>query len=664
MIIKAIQRLFRIKPQVIVLGALIAVFCFGIYKAIYSPEVSFIFQNSKAKWISAPYALETFLHPIDHASTTSVSYQKEFFINEKPKRALFSVKAMRAFKLYVNDSEVPIDTEKDSNWKKEKRIEISSYLKSGNNAIVAEVQNPRGPALLCVQLDGSGFNLVTDRSWQASMAGVQAQAIIADATLAFPQAFLVNSTAYVFQMMCVTILQLFFISILVFFLFKWLIEREIIAAKSIPLVLLLSVSALWFLLFFKWLQISPDRGFDASDHIDYIGFILYRGTLPFADQGYEMFHPPLYYWMSASILKFIHKFLGLEGKIIWVRPIAFLSGLGNIWLTYFAAKKLFANDFRKRFFAVLTAGMIPMNLYLSAFITNEPLHTFLASLIVVIILYMLDKSQIQVVKILMLGTCVGLALLTKITIIIILPFVVYFTLYKAIALDKLATKKVIVLFVAFVISVLTVAGWYYVRNWIYIGKPVLVGISEETGWQFPGFRTLAYYLKFGHSILYPYFSGFVSFWDGLYSTFWGDGSMSGKASILDMFLNPWNYSYMAIVFILALPATIIMGYSIVKTTIVTFVKTIGSETLQLIFLWTIIWVVEIFFLYFSLERPAYSATKSFYGLLGIVPISVLSAYGFSAIDQFLVSKKLFIIHLIFVGWLGTLISAVYLSALL
>ena len=79
---------------------------------------------------------------------------------------------------------------------------------------------------------------------------------------------------------------------------------------------------------------------------------------------------------------------------------------------------------------------------------------------------------------------------------------------------------------------LAVAGWFYVRTWMELGQPV-VGNWNAPGegrvwWQQPGFHTPAYLTGFGQALVHPYLSGFHSFWDGLYSTLWGDGYLGGR----------------------------------------------------------------------------------------------------------------------------------------
>jgi hypothetical protein len=108
---------------------------------------------------------------------------------------------------------------------------------------------------------------------------------------------------------------------------------------------------------------------------------------------------------------------------------------------------------------------------------------------------------------------------------------------------------------------LAVAGWFYARNLAEFGRP-LVGnwdlpSPDRIWWSAPGFHTPQYYLRFGESLVRPFYSGFVSFWDALYSTFWGDGFVAGRAGVRARHL-AWNYQLMAAGYAFALPATALL----------------------------------------------------------------------------------------------------------
>ena len=106
---------------------------------------------------------------------------------------------------------------------------------------------------------------------------------------------------------------------------------------------------------------------------------------------------------------------------------------------------------------------------------------------------------------------------------------------------------------------LVLAGWWYARNALHFGTPVVGNwrrlAGQATWWQAPGFHFAGYYLRFGASLWAPFFAGFHSFWDGIYSTLWSDALLGGVARAADRHPQ-WNYAAMAGVPALSLPATV------------------------------------------------------------------------------------------------------------
>src|SRR5262249_4960680 len=89
-----------------------------------------------------------------------------------------------------------------------------------------------------------------------------------------------------------------------------------------------------------------------------------------------------------------------------------------------------------------------------------------------------------------------------------------------------------------------VCGWHYVRVWEHFGRPLIGNWDTRAGfswWQDDGYRTSAYYLRFGEVLIRPWYNSFTSFADGIYSTLWGDGLFSGQITNR----LPWNYDLMS-----------------------------------------------------------------------------------------------------------------------
>src|SRR5262249_16923594 len=130
----------------------------------------------------------------------------------------------------------------------------------------------------------------------------------------------------------------------------------------------------------KTSRISTAVGFDAPGHLFYVDYIVAQGKLPIADEGWSTYHAPLFYLLSAAFVKGFGAIGASGGQTIALKLLPFLGGLGNIWLTYALARHLFINSPAHQVIASVVAGTLPMNIYMSAFVSNESLHASLSAL--------------------------------------------------------------------------------------------------------------------------------------------------------------------------------------------------------------------------------------------------------------------------------------------
>ncbi|MGB8226092.1 MAG: tetratricopeptide repeat protein, partial [Sedimentisphaerales bacterium] len=301
-------------------------------------------------------------------------------------------------------------------------------------------------------------------------------------------------------------------------------------------------------------------------------------------------------------------------------------------------------------------------IYISSYFSNESLSALLMSLTILVAIMILNGNRTSLKLYCVLGFVIGMAFLTKFTVLTILPVVFLVLLYKLFFEEK---YSVIVtgrnLSLMFLIIIL-IAGWFYLRNWMHFGK-ILVGnwdcalISPlREWWQDPGFHTYKYFCRFGRVFVEPYYVGTYSFFDSIYATFWGDAFIGGMG--LYSYRPPWNYEYMSAVYLLAIPAAmaIIIGMICAIGNIIR-----ASDKIWMLILGSI-YTVACSIVYMNLLLPYYSSAKAFYGLGAILPISLIFAFGFDCIDnQLKNNKRLFLLRMVLYGWLGTLACAILLS---
>ena|GEM_PF-1897749 len=199
-----------------------------------------------------------------------------------------------------------------------------------------------------------------------------------------------------------------------------------------------------------------DRGLDASGHIDYVNYIKIHRSIPLPFEGWELWQAPLYYFILALLPSInIAKILGL------------ISVLSISLVAFILFKKCF-NDIK---LSLLGAGIIastPVIVYLTPTVSNE---LFSAALISVsFVLYVLFREHLNLQKSIILGICIGLALLSKATATL---------LVVAIIIDQLIIHKkesLIYIFISIIISIF-ISGWFYIRNIILYGNPFVASFD-------------------------------------------------------------------------------------------------------------------------------------------------------------------------------------------
>ncbi len=145
-----------------------------------------------------------------------------------------------------------------------------------------------------------------------------------------------------------------------------------------------------------------------------------------------------------------------------------------------------------------------------------------------------------------LGLFWGLALLTKVTPVLLTPLIVLTIVHHGIT-RRSGFRWQLTALTATLGSCLIVCGWYYARNWVYLGRPFVGGADPSRGivWiQDPGYRTWHQMTSFGSSMIQPVYAVALSFWDGMYASMWADGQLSG--TLLPARQIPWNVDFLQV----------------------------------------------------------------------------------------------------------------------
>ena len=370
------------------------------------------------------------------------------------------------------------------------------------------------------------------------------------------------------------------------------------------------------------MKIVLDLGYDALAHYDYIVYVSQTGRIPLATQGWQMFQSPLYYVLSAvlNVLLTLVYPKATVAHLLRVVPLA--CGILQVELSYRAARGMFPERRDLQIIGTVLGGLLPMNISISQYVGNEPLAGLLSGAALVMMLSFVRKDDPPTTRQwLLLGTLLGLALLTKVTaVLLVLPLALLVYTVSAVREGRRARPLPAVLLVCS--AALLISGWYYARNWLALGTPFLGGWESSPWWQDPGYRTAHDLVSFGASLWQPVYSGIHGFWDSLYSTFWSDGFLS-SADLAEEMPPAWNYRFMLSGVLLSLvpSAAIVAG----------MVRAIARPS-RSIADGTLLCAVSVLFygavlLYLYIALPIYSTAKATY-TLGLVPAYVvLCLYG-------------------------------------
>jgi hypothetical protein len=620
-----------------------------LLRCALSPDVPFLSPQADATWWMAPTEVSALLEQWGRRDAPVTRFAGETVLREVPDRASARIRALRDVKLRVNGEPVPLPEVSD--WREARRVDLAPWLQPGTNRFELDVSNRHGPGLLCVSFEGLGA--APPASWQTWIDGVRVgTAIPADDTRHNAYALGVETPFRGLMARHDVLLVLFVAGAAALAL----APRLPVALAALPGAALLLASLAWVWLFFaKSMRIPPLIGFDASNHLAYVDFVRATHALPLATDGWSMYHPPLFYLLSAALY-------GLGDRALKVVP--FVAGLSLVFLSHSLATRLYRDEPRVPLLAVLFAAAFPMLLYSASYLTNEPLHAALAGLALLATVDALLAERSSLRDAAVIGLWLGLAALTKFTVLAIAPVVLLFLAVKLLAVEGLAPRGVAGRCAALLGVFLLVAGWFYARNLWHFGTPVVgnwaLPGADQVWWQQPGFHTWHYYLSFGESLRHPYLSGFASFWDGVYSTLWGDGYVAGR-------VNPaqrhgfWSYDFMSAGYLLALPVTALLLLGLGRLLLEALRDPDPRRRAALSFLLTASYAIGFAFLSLTLSLPFFAQAKAPYALCLTPVLALAFAAGAAQVDGWLRTPALAPLRLAFAGLLTAALGCFFLG---
>jgi hypothetical protein len=291
-------------------------------------------------------------------------------------------------------------------------------------------------------------------------------------------------------------------------------------------------------------QLPSRVGPDLFAHYQYVVYIARSQSLPIATDGWEMFQPPLFYSMAAPCYGLLPARVSADDIVKILRFLPLLCGLAQIEIVYRTSRAVFPSRNDLQMLATTIGGLMPINIYSSQVLGNEPLAGCLTALLILLSVSLIvepvrARSQGFFVA---MGLVWGLAILSKVTPLLLAPLLIGVIAVHGRKLG--CTWRAILTHGGLVFGTcFLTAGWWFLRNWARLGTPI--GTSQISGnvwWQDPSYRTVRQLTSFGISLSRPIYGGVWSLWDTLYSTLWLDGTASGLTIGPQEF--PWNVNWM------------------------------------------------------------------------------------------------------------------------
>lgn len=616
-----------------------------------SPATPFLSSHAGAEWIMASEPVNARLHqwgsddvPRVRFSATLPDRGDERPADATARSGVLRLRAFGAFEVSIDGVPLPnVRAFDPKRWREELRIDVPAGAMRSGALLEVTVRNAVGPGLLWARLQRSGEDdvalLATGTAWRANVdGGIAGAALIADDTRENPAAYGGVAPARAFTRERDTLLGVFVLgglAALALSRFGW------VTPGRLPMLSLGLAAVVWLVYLGRFVEVPFDVGFDARNHQAYVDHLREQRSLPLATDGWSMFHPPLFH-LGAALLQELAESLGAPDAPLARRAIGFLSGVVSVLAVFGIARSLFRDRPVVQAVAVLFAALLPVHVYSSAYFSNEALHTALASLAVWMVVRALMLPEVTPRAAVAVGAALGLALLAKFTSAVLVPLSLFFVAAKVWAVERRGAAAVARSLGAIALPVVALAGWYYARNAWVLGDPFMTNWDDVPGsgrnwWQQPGFHTIAYFTSFGASLSHPFLSGFESFWDSVYSTFWGDGFVAGRVNPAQR--HPvWNYDYMALSYWVGVPGSVLLGWGTARAIRGALGDSDPRRRVALTFLATLTWAVGLGFVVLVLEAPFYSQAKAAYGLVALGPLAAFFALGCEACSGLLAAR--------------------------
>jgi len=530
------------------------------YRILNDPEIYFLRDESGAEWIRAdvPCSLRA-----RRSSQTVTVFECRFTTPAAVQNARLTVLAFRRCLVELDKKPIHVRSKDSNAWKEPYELVVPWSVAPGAHQLQIVVFNFNAHA--CVLAYSNELGIQSGPGWAILERNGERTPAISAADVRLPdEALLYPSVRDAFVSRAPWLAATFVLA------FAWTLwnsrPAHLVAREARWLV---TPGLLRWILLAGWVALGANNiwqlpswvGPDLLAHFQYVAYIAEHRSLPLATDGWEMFQTPLFYVMAAPWYSLLSSRVSAIVVVKVLRILPLLCGLAQIEIVYRTSRAVFPEKKDLQTLAITIGGLLPMNIYSSQVIGNEPLAGGLTALLVLLFVSLLaeplrDRSPRFFI---VMGVVWGLAILAKVTPLLLAPLLIGVIAVHCRKVGGKWRQAIVRGGLVFGMCFLT-AGWWFLRNWARLGNPLGSGrTSENVWWQDPSYRMVPQLTSFGISLSRPIYGGAWSLWDTLYSSLWLDGTVSGLVIAPQAF--PWNVNWMLVGAWLAIVPTVLLFFS-------------------------------------------------------------------------------------------------------
>ena len=247
-------------------------------------------------------------------------------------------------------------------------------------------------------------------------------------------------------------------------LYLWRLARVLCKKKSDYVLCGAFSLSIFIRLYYFFITRYEVRGHDSEGHYEYIQYLLDNSfKLPISTEGWEFYHPPLYYYFSAIWVKADMLFVEMRHVLLRdMQALAFYLSIGMLVLILWISFQLFPKPKQslERTFFFLLVTLLPSFVYFCARINNDVLYQLFAFAILALTFAWWKEPRMKYwfLNIVM----VVLAILTKSTVLLLLPVV-----YACLLLHrKVKWKRKLILGMSGILIIACSTGWFYALRFV------------------------------------------------------------------------------------------------------------------------------------------------------------------------------------------------------